>query len=793
MRWRSRVSVETSDRIAEVFAEVLERPEPERRRFVALACRGDDAMTRRVLLLLEWQRRADEVLPPPPPPDHAWLEALDGGPEVPTGEWAGRRIGQYRIERLLAAGGMGAVFLGEQQAPRRLVALKVLRAGALSRSAAARLHHEAQVLAGLHHPGIAQVFEAGVFDDGGDAQPFFAMEYVQGVPLDEYAARRGLGVRRRLELVCTVCDAVQHAHQKGVIHRDLKPANILVDDAGRPRVLDFGVARLTDSDLQATALRTGEGELIGTIPYMSPEQVSGDTGRLDTRSDVYALGVIAYQLLARRLPHDLSGRSILEAARIVRDEPPRALGAADRSLRGDLETIVATALQNDPERRYPSAAELARDIRRYLDRQPIQARPPSTFYHLRLLARRHKTAAALTVMLFLSLGAFGAGMGLLYARSERYRSAAQENLEHASVAERKATAESQVAQEMNRSLAGLIEQSFRVEHSLTARQVADLAGAFARNAGLAEQLLGADHRLTLDSKLLLVRALGYRGQWSAARRVYAQVLDAAGRLAPDDPALRGVPSQLFLMWYALEVQGGDAEAEAMWRDAIRILRRIHGPEHPEVARALVALGKIFQRRDDQERAGQAYREALDTCRRSGACDPELEGEALHMLVRALNAQGAFEAAAALREDALRLYERAAPLPADHPLRGGAALILGELLAGQGELEEAEGLMREAADLRREALGEDHRMTAFAESVWGACLADLGRYQEAEALLLASRERICSERPGGYGPRSLYCVEATERLIDLYERLGRPDDAAPQRAFLDSGPPGAKPP
>ncbi len=246
------------------------------------------------------------------------------------------------------------------------------------------------MLAQLEHPGIARIYEAGTSDRGQGGQPFFAMELVRGRQLLDYARGEELPTRARLELVARVCDALHHAHQKSVIHRDLKPANIVVDDSGAPKVLDFGVARASDADIQTVTLHTDMGQLVGTVPYMSPEQAAGDPARIDIRSDVYSIGVIAYELLTGRLPYEVQGKMIHEAVRAIREHEPSRMSSIDRSLRGDVETIVAKALAKEPQRRYQSAAELAADIRRFLADEPVVARPSSSFYQLRKFARRNK-------------------------------------------------------------------------------------------------------------------------------------------------------------------------------------------------------------------------------------------------------------------------------------------------------------------------------------------------------------------------------------------------------------------
>ena len=305
-------------------------------------------------------------------------EAAIPGPSLPS------VIGRYRILSLIGEGGMGAVYEAEQDKPRRTVALKVVKGAWANRELIARFEQESQLLARLQHPGIAQVYEAGTADNGSGLQPYFAMELItNGQPLTEFADARGLNFRQRLALMAQVCDAVHHAHQRGIIHRDLKPRNILVDESGQPKILDFGVARMTDSDAQATR-QTDIGQLVGTLAYMSPEQALADPLELDTRSDVYALGVVLYELLAGKLPYRLSAK-LHEAVATIREQDPTALSSVNRVYRGDIETIVARALEKDKTRRYASAADLAADIQRYLKDEPIMARPASTLYQLQSL------------------------------------------------------------------------------------------------------------------------------------------------------------------------------------------------------------------------------------------------------------------------------------------------------------------------------------------------------------------------------------------------------------------------
>ena len=326
------------------------------------------------------------------------------------------RIGRYRILRKIADGGMGTVYLAEQDQPRRQVALKVIRGGLATAGLLRRFELEAELLGTLDHPGIATIYEAGTERTPLGPLPFFAMEYVEGRPIDEHA--RHLDVREKLLLMAQLADAVQHAHRKGIVHRDLKPANVLVDASGQPKVLDFGVARLQEDEDRTL---TAQGQIVGTLPYMSPEQVRGDTAAIDTRTDVYALGAITYELFTGSPPHDLTGQPLTTAARTILESDPKRLGTSDGRLRGDVETIVAKALAKEPERRYPSAEALAADIRRHLSDEPIEARPQSAIYVLKKFARRHKAPVAAGALVLLALVGGLIATTTLAAREARQR------------------------------------------------------------------------------------------------------------------------------------------------------------------------------------------------------------------------------------------------------------------------------------------------------------------------------------------------------------------------------------
>ena len=320
----------------------------------------------------------------------------------------GTVVAFYTITGVLGRGGMGVVYRAQQERPKRIVAIKVIRRSLGIRSVVRRFEHEADILGRLQHPGIAQIYEAGTALVLGVEHPYIAMELVEGAPLSAYASARNLGTRQRLELIAQVCDALSHAHQRGIIHRDLKPGNILVNADGEVKVLDFGVARAVHSDLALTTQRTAIGQLVGTLAYMSPEQASGDPADMDVRCDVYSIGVVMYELLTGRLPYDLSGRTIPEATRIIREESPERLSHSSRVFRGELETIVSKSIEKDRDRRYQSAAEVAEDVRRFLRGEPIHAKQDSAMYLLRKRIKRYRWVFAFAAAGFLVLSAFSA-------------------------------------------------------------------------------------------------------------------------------------------------------------------------------------------------------------------------------------------------------------------------------------------------------------------------------------------------------------------------------------------------
>ncbi len=324
-------------------------------------------------------------------------------------EQAGFEFGDFRLLNAIGQGGMGIVWLAEQKSLSRRVALKLIRPGLTSESLLKRFRHEAAVLGQLSHAGIAHVYEVGTAIFGsvpGDAveRPYIAMEYVLGVSLTTHATDYELDTDARLDIVARVCDAVHHAHEKGIVHRDLKPENILVTPEGEPKVLDFGIARVTDPGVVTETAQTAVGQIIGTVQYMSPEQILGDSAQIGYRSDVYSIGVVLFELLCGRLPIKVSGQSLAEAARRIREDIPLRVKSIDASFRGDIDTVVNKCLEKDVARRYASAADLAVDLRHVLNNEPILARPTTAFYTIGKYVRRNKGTVGGVAAALIALG-----------------------------------------------------------------------------------------------------------------------------------------------------------------------------------------------------------------------------------------------------------------------------------------------------------------------------------------------------------------------------------------------------
>ncbi|MCB9898737.1 MAG: SUMF1/EgtB/PvdO family nonheme iron enzyme [Planctomycetes bacterium] len=416
------------DRLLDLFGAVLDLPDAERATFLADACGDDVTLRDEILSLLAVRRDGITLLFADAIPQRTLLAAGarrafdDAAPDADVGSEAPlpTHVGPFAIRRVLGRGGAGVVYLAEQGNPRRMVAVKRLDATLASDALRERFAREVSVLARLDHPGIPALLDAGLDDDG---RPWFALPYVDGRPLVDFAHAERLDRRARVELVARVCDAVGAAHRAEVVHRDLKPDNVLVDAHGAPHVLDFGIARTLDGSAAHEAL-TAHGHVLGTLAYMSPEQALGDPSATDARADVYALGVLLYELLAGRLPHEVRGRTLHESLRRIAEFDAPPLDTGDRD---DLPLVVGKALAREPARRYTDADALARDLRRWLDGRPVEAHAPGALYRARRFAARHRTLAAGILLGALTLLAgFGVALAhLVEARDAEHRAEAR--------------------------------------------------------------------------------------------------------------------------------------------------------------------------------------------------------------------------------------------------------------------------------------------------------------------------------------------------------------------------------
>ena len=641
---------------------------------------------------------------------------------------AGKRIGCYKVVRVIGEGGMGVVFEAEQEHPCRIIALKVIKPGYANAELSRRFERESEVLARLQHPGIAQIYEAGAAQTAFGPQAYFAMELIHGMPLREYAESQRLGTRQRLELLAKVCDAVEHAHQRGIIHRDLKPANILVDEIGQPKILDFGVARVTDSDVQATR-QTDIGQLVGTLAYMSPEQVTADPLELDTRSDVYALGVILYELLANRLPYQLS-HQLPEAVRAIREEDPTRLSSISRAYQGDVETIVAKALEKDKGRRYSSAAALATDIRRYLADEPILARPASTSYQLRKFARRHKALVMATAAIFVVL--IG---GIIVTTWQAVRARRAEV--GAAVAQQTAQAVNDFLQNDLLAQASSDKQAApnqKPDPDLKVRTALDRAAARLEGKFAKQPLIEASVRQTIGSTYEDL------GLYNEARRQFQRALDLYRRaLGEEDPKTLGSARALgFLAVY----QGRYSEAESLLSHTVSIQRRVLGPNHPDTLASMSNLALAYEKQGRYSQAEALETREMEIRRRISGPDDPLTLKSMNNLALVYYDQGKFAQAETVYRQLVEARRRI--LGPDHPDTAKTMNNLALIYRAERKDPEAEALYGQALEILRRVLGPDHPDTTLTMNNLVVTDIAQGKYAPAELLanqVVAMRRRL----------------------------------------------------
>jgi tetratricopeptide (TPR) repeat protein len=634
---------------------------------------------------------------------------------------------------------MGTVYEAEEDHPHRQVALKIIKPGATNASTLRRFEQEAEALGRLHHPGIAQIYFVGTDDRGFGPQPYFAMEFIEGDSLLQYALTRQPGTRRQLELIAEVCDAVHHAHQRGIIHRDIKPSNIIVDGSGHPKVLDFGLARVVDNEAQPT-MHTKLGQLVGTIAYMSPEQLSGDPLDVDIRSDVYQLGVILYQLLAGKLPYKSDG-SLPEALEAIDRHEPSRLGTVDRSYRGDIETIVAKALEKDKTRRYGSAAALGGDIRRYLKDEPIIARPPSTTYQLQKLARRHKALVAGVAAVFVVLVA-----GILTSTWQATRA---RRAERTAIEERDRAAE---AEAIANSVNGFLQNDLLAQASANNQARPDtkpdpdlkvrtaLDRAAARIAGKFDKtpLVEAAIRSTIG------KTYQELGLYPDAEVHLSRALELQRRILGDGHATVSAAMNALATLYG--TQGKYDRAEELFTKALATDRRVLGEQHAQTLTTARGLATVYMLQGKFAEAEPLLVASLDGRRKTlGERDPATL-ESMDGLASLYWRQGKYAQAEPIRATLLDLQR--AVLGEEHPQTLTSMNNLALLSSYQGKYAQAETLFLDVIAKMRRVLGEQHIETMISIGNLGIVYFRQNRYPEAEAQFtkaLELKQRVLGEQ------------------------------------------------
>ncbi len=786
--------------IETLFEAALERSPAERSRLLESECEEDPDLRRSVQQLLDSDAVASDFLESP-----AFRSATTSHDDepVPGRTCAGDVIGPYRIEREIARGGMGSVYLAHRadDTYQRQVAIKLLDGA--SEAMVRRFRSERQILASLDHPYIARLFEGGETPAG---RPHLVMEYFDGAPIDEYCDQQRLSVEDRLRIFCKVCSAVHYAHQNLVVHRDIKPSNVLVNADGEPRLLDFGIAKLLDPEAFPLTLdRTNTGMRPMTPHYASPEQIRGET--ITTASDVYSLGVLLYKLLTGRLPHRLTGLSVREAERVLSEETPvkasiavtlPAGGASRRVARpqqlarrlaGDLDVIVATALRHEPARRYGSVEQLAQDLERHLTGHPVMARRDTFGYRMGVFLRRNKMAAAIAGLVLTLIVAFAVSSARQAAETARQRDRAQLERDKAKevssflvdlfreVDPWEAPGSDLTVREVLDRGAIKIEQELRDQPEVRAT-LQEAIGTVYVNLGLHERAaphletaletmrshLGEDHPDVAGAMAKVATLHRRQVDYEGAERLYLQALEILQTAGTENltqaSAVHAGLSRLY------RVQGRFAEAQVHAEHALETLESSHGPEHPEVANVLAVLAGIAARKGDPATATGHLERALDIQLGSGR-ELNLRTAAIYANLGALRVEaGAHGEAELLLDKSLELYQQLLPEP--HPTIAGLFVVLANLAKAQDNLKLAEQHLRRALDGYERSLGGNHDLVGNCLYHLGLVVFEQGRAGEAGPVL----QRSLEIREEVLGPDHHFVAESLRGLGELHAGQGR---------------------
>jgi eukaryotic-like serine/threonine-protein kinase len=766
-------------RLRQIFDRALDLPSGERAAYVADACGPDDGLRRRVLAMLA---AAD---------DEHFLAAATGGdapaPAAVPGEGPGTRIGPYKLLQMIGEGGFGVVFLAEQTQPvARRVALKIVKLGMDTRQVIARFEQERQALALMDHPNIARVLDGGATETG---RPYFVMDLVKGAPIVEYCDKNRLTIDQRLELFLQVCKAVQHAHGKGIIHRDIKPSNVLVaTQDGRPmaKVIDFGIAKATSQKLTDKTLFTEHQQVIGTLQYMSPEQAAGSLD-IDTRTDVYSLGVLLYELLTGSTPFDrrtIQDAMLGEIQRMIREvDPPRpstrlseshevlASIAAHRNveprrlgllLRGDLDWIVMMALEKDRARRYHSADGLAADIARHLAGDAVQAAPPNRSYRLRKFVRRHRgpvlAGALLAASLLAGVVAFAWQASIAADEAVRARAAEALTLQRAAELQLVIDFQGSMLEQVDVTRAGIeltddVMTSFDAALTKAAVPDADRQRASESFRRDWQRLNATDVARTLIDRTILQPAVA-----------------AIDRQLASQPAVAATMQNVLGDHY--RQLGSYERALPLLTAAVATLRDTLGAEHLSTLQAIESLWALHKDRSDHAAELALVDEALATARRTLG---ELAPFTLRALLAkglALQGQGQLAAAEPWNREALAKMRQVFGELDERTL--SAKNNLGYLLGELGKLEEAVPMLRAAHADSLRALGPEHERTLSLGNNLAIVLQDVGKAAEAEPLQRQQLE-VYRRLHGEEHPDTLRTLNNLGKLL---EDLGRPAEAEP---------------